>query len=281
MANGPSPVTERAGALLALVLAVPALAAGQSAPLPVTLAGLRDVKLLDAGSFVVTGLAPFAREESFEFLRRPDGGVTLLSATTMANGSLRVQARYDYDAGWHALAGSGLGIYKDEPVQVSLQAVPGAVQIRVRGATTTLDRTIDCPAGCDLDMAPSGSPMYVMTRRYDRAKGGVQTFQWAAQDLTQGLTSPPNQRTELKLRGEKPVRRADGSTLTLRDYEMIERIPTPDGGLFVMEFDLWTDEADRPMGYRINRTGGKASTAGIVGFRKGYEDVRDRLLGGG
>ncbi len=47
-----------------------------------------------------------------------------------------------------------------------------------------------------------------------------------------------------------------------------------------MEFDLWTDDDDRPMGYRINRTGGKASTAGIVGFRKGYEDVRDRLIAG-
>ena len=55
---------------------------------------------------------------------------------------------------------------------------------------------------------------------------------------------------------------------------MIERIPTPDGGLFVMEFDLWTDDAERPMGYRINKIGGKPSTSGIVGFRKGYEDVR-------
>ncbi|MBN8281360.1 MAG: hypothetical protein J0M16_12185 [Gammaproteobacteria bacterium] len=272
----------RLGAVLALAMALPAAAglpATPAATLPVTLAGLRDVKLLDAGSFVVTGLPPFAREETFEFLRRPDGGVTLLSATTMSNGALRVQARYDYDAGWRAVAGSGLGIYQDEPVQVSLQAVPGAVAIRVRGPKTSLDRTIACPAGCDLDMAPSGSPMYVMTRRYDRAKGGVQVFQWAAQDLTQALTSPPNQRTELRYRGDLPISRADGSTVTLRDYEMIERIPTSDGGLFVMEFDLWTDDADRPMGYRINRTGGKASTAGIVGFRKGYEDVRDRLAG--
>ena len=260
-------------ALLAL-LALPALAGD----LPVTLAGLRDVKLLDAGSFVVTGIPPFAREETFEFLRRPDGGVTLLSATTMTDGALRVQARYDYDASWKALAGAGQGIYKDEPVDVQLKAVPGAVEIRVRGPKTSLDRTIRCPAGCDLDMAPSGSPMYVMTRRYDRAKGGVQVFQWAAQDLTQNLTSPQDQRTELKFRREMPVTRADGSVVTLRDYEMIERIPTPDGGVFVMEFDLWTDDADRPMGYRINKTGGKASTSGIVGFRKGYEDVRDRLV---
>jgi hypothetical protein len=150
----------------------------------------------------------------------------------------------------------------------------------VRGAKTSIDKTIACPAGCDLDMAPSGSPMYVMTRRYDLAKGGVQTFQWAAQDLAQNLTSPPNQRTELRFRGEKPVPRADGTTVKIRDYEMIERIPTPDGGIFVMEFDLWTDDASRPMGYRVNKTGGKPSTAGIVAFRRGYEDVRDRLVAG-
>jgi hypothetical protein len=59
---------------------------------------------------------------------------------------------------------------------------------------------------------------------------------------------------------------------------MIERIPTPDGGVFVMEFDLWTDDADRPMGYRINSTGGKPSTSGVFGFRQGYEDVRDQLV---
>jgi len=62
--------------------------------------------------------------------------------------------------------------------------------------------------------------------------------------------------------------------------ETFEFLRRPDGGVFVMEFDLWTDDDDRPMGYRINRTGGKASTAGIVGFRKGYEDVRDRLIAG-
>ncbi len=265
-------------ALLATGLALAALPAAADDP-GVTLSGLRDVKLLDAGSFVVSGIPAFAREETFEFLRRPDGGITLLSATTMTDGALRVQARYDYDARWNAVAGAGLGIYKDEPVRVSLEAIPGAVAIRVRGPKTNLDKTIQCPSGCDLDMAPSGSPMYVMTRRYDRAKGGVQTFQWAAQDLTQALTSPQNQRTELRYRGEKPVERADGSRVTIRDYEMIERIPTPDGGVFVMEFDLWTDDADRPMGYRINKVGGKFSTSGIVGFRRGYEDVRDGLVG--
>jgi hypothetical protein len=242
-----------------------------------TLSGVKNVKLLDAGSFVVTGLPPFAREETFEFLRRPDGGITLLSATTMTDGAMRVQARYDYDADWNALQAVGQGVYEDEPVRVDMRAQPDSVSIRVRGEKTAIDETIPCPDGCFMDMAPSGSPMFVMTHRYDKAKGGVQSFQWAAQDLPRPRTSPDNQRAELRLRGEIPAERSDGSKITILDYEMIERIPTPDGGMYVMEFDLWTDSDDRPMGYRINKAGGKPSTSGILGFRKGYEDVRDQV----
>ena len=150
-----------------------------------TLSGLRDVQLVDSGSFVVSGLPPFAREETFEFLERPDGGMTLLSATTMTDGAMRVQARYDYDADWNAMQAVGQGIYEDEPVRVNLKAGPESVSIRVRGEQTSVDKTVPCPDGCFMDMAPSGSPMFVMTRRYDRARGGMQSFRWAGQDLRQ------------------------------------------------------------------------------------------------
>ena len=245
----------------------------------VTLSGVKDVKLLDAGIFVVSGAPSAARTETFEFLQQRDGSVTLLSATTMADGSFRVQARYDYDRAWQAVAAAGQGIYGDEPVTVDMKASPGSVAIRVRGTKTPLDKSIPCPDGCFMDMAPSGSPMFVMTRRYDHAKGGMQSFQWAAQDLPRPFTSPDNQRAELRLRRELPVKRADGSVLTIRDYEMIERIPMPNGGMFVMEFDLWTDTAERPMGYRINTVAGKPPAAPIVTFRAGFEDVGSQIVG--
>ncbi len=264
----------RLTAAFALLLMLLAPVAPSLAQEGVTLSGAKGVRLLDAGIFNVSGQPSTAREETFEFLQRPDGGVTLLSATTMTNGSVRVQARYDYDANWKAVAAFGQGIYGDEPVQVDMRTVPGAVAIRVRGARTTLDKSVPCPDGCFMDMAPSGSPMFVMTRNYDRAKGGEQSFQWAAQDLPQPVTSPDNQRAALRLRREFAAKRADGSPLTIRDYAMIERIPTPGGGLFVMEFDLWTDDAERPMGYRINKIGGKPPAAPIVAFRRGYEDIR-------
>ncbi len=261
----------------ALVMMAPMLAAQET----VTLAGVEGVRLLDAGIFDVSGGPTTARTEIFEFLRRSDGGVTLLSATTMADGSVRVQARYDYDARWNAVSGIGQGLYGDEPVRVEMRAKPGAVEIRVRGERTSVDATIDCPDGCFMDMAPSGSPMFVMTRHYDHKRGGMQSFQWAAQDLPRPFTSPNDQRAALNLRRELPVARRHGGTLRIREYEMVERIPTPNGGIFVMEFDLWTDEAERPLGYRINMIDGKPPAVPIVGFRRGYEDVRVRVAGSG
>lgn len=260
---------------LALALLVPAAPAPAAEGL--TLSGVKGVKLVDAGVFTVSGMPSTAREESFEFLQHPDGSHTLLSATTMADGSYRVQARYDYDAKWNAVAAVGQGIYGDEPVRVDLNTVPGGVTIKVRGATTSIDKTIPCPKACFMDMAPSGAPMFVMTRHYDRAKGGEQSFQWAAQDLPKALSSPDNQQAAINLRREYAVKRADGTTLKIREYQQIERIPTP-GGLFIMDFDIWTDDAERPVAYRINKVGGKPPAAPILGFRRDFADVRSQVL---
>ncbi len=264
-----------AGVVICVLLAAPHTASAADDAL--TLTGVADVSLLDAGVFLVSGPPQVAREEVFEILRRPDGGVTLLATTTMADGAMRVMSRYDYDARWHALSGAGRGLYDDEAVNIHLNAVAGGVAIQVHGEATVVDARIACASDCLINMAPSASPMFVMTRRYDRVKAGTQTFQWAAQDLSRARTSPDNQTAELRLRSEVTLKRADSSSLTIRAYEMVERIPTPDGGVFVMEFDLWTDDADRPMGFRINRVGGRSSTSGAVGFRRGFEDIREQL----
>lgn len=276
------PTTSAPWSAYALTLFVVLLAAPEKAVRAheLTLAGSTGITPLDAGVFIVEGRPGYARLEAFEFLKRADGGITLLSATTFADGSLRVRARYDYDAAWQAIAAFGRGMYEQEPVDVSLESTPGKVSVMVRGESTHIDASVPCPDGCFMDMGPSGSPMFVMTQRYDRESGGVQSFRWAAQDLRRPFTSPENQRAELRLRKEAPVRRADGTEVVIRAYDMVERIPTPDGSDYVMEFDLWTDGQNRPMGYRINSAGGKPARSRVVAFRQGYEDIRDALLGG-
>lgn len=264
--------------LAAAICAAATLQCGVVLADDLTLAGVESIHLVDAGSFVVAGKPGFAREETFEFLKRADGGITLLSATTMSDGSLRVQTRYDYDPDWNAIRAIGQGRYKEEPVRVVLTAEAKVVTVSVRGEQTVIDAEVPCPDGCFLDMGPSGSPMFVMTHRYDHERGGTQMYRWAAQELRRPFTSPDNQRAELRLRGETPVQRADGSSIVIREYDMVERVPTPDGKDFVLEFDLWTDDAGRPMGYRINTAGGKPSTSGALAFRKGFEDVREKVV---
>ena len=106
---------------VSFAVAILATGAAATAQDGVTLSGVKGVRLVDAGIFAVSGGPTTAREETFEFLRRPDGGVTLLSATTMNDGSFRVQARYDYDAAWKAVTAWGQGVYGDEPVQVEMR----------------------------------------------------------------------------------------------------------------------------------------------------------------
>ncbi len=66
--------------------------------------------------------------------------------------------------------------------------------------------------------------------------------------------------------------------MALAEYLQVERIPTP-AGMFVMEFDIWTDDAERPMAYRINKVAGKPPVQPIVATRRGYEDVIATVLG--
>ena len=83
--------------LFALAVSGAALAA--TGPAPVTTstvsadstiyAGVSGVAVVDNGTFLVRGAGPFDRQESFEVLRRSDGGFTLLNTITAASGTYR------------------------------------------------------------------------------------------------------------------------------------------------------------------------------------------------
>ena len=132
-----------------------------------------------------------------------------------------------------------------------------------------------CDPTCLIDMAPSVNPMFVMTRQYDLARGGEQEFIWAGQDLVraQHLT---DDHVRIVLKDEPTVSRAGGAALKLRHFFFVERIPQPDGKMFVLDFDLWTDLDHRPMAFRVHPPGSTA--IGTVGLRKGFEDLEAQIL---
>lgn len=247
--------------------------------LPSTVAGESGATVLDSGVFVVTGNPMFAREESFEYLRRQDGGVTLLNTITATDGRFRVRARFDLDDQWRSLRASGVGLYDGVPVDIQMQRNGAQVDIQVHGEGVHLNPTAVCDPDCFINMSPSSLAMFVMTRHYNEAKGGSQMFRWAGQDLDRVRTLSGG-KADLTYRGSKVYQRqvVPGDSprqATVRHYTFVELLPMDDGGTFALDFDLWTDGDHRPLGFRVRTPGAGTAT---TGFRVGWEGVRAQVL---
>jgi len=241
---------------------------------PSLYSGVVGASVLDSGVMVVAS-GPNAREETFEYVKRPDGGYSILNTITAANGSYRVNGRFDYDAQWNATSVHGIGVYNGEPVVIALQREPRRVAVTVTGKGKPTRSISVCDPTCLIDMAPSANPMFVMTRHYDFAAAGEQEFLWAGQDLIrpQALT---DDHVFIVLKDEPKAKRNDGSELKMRHFFFLENIPQPNGQMFRLEFDIWTDLEHRPIAFRVRPPGSAA--VGTVGMRKGFEEVRAQIL---
>ncbi|MFK7954795.1 MAG: hypothetical protein AB8B96_01775 [Lysobacterales bacterium] len=239
-----------------------------------TYAGISGATLLDAGVMVVDDTGRFARTESFEYLRRSDGGMTLLNTIHAKDGRYRVRGRFDYDAGWNAVSAAGIGLYDDQIVNITLHRRDDIAAIRVDSGEQTLAHTAVCKPDCLLNMSPSALAMFTMTRHYDQSRGGEQLFRWAGQDLDRVRTLSGGTAT-LSYLGQESIEWGNSRSIAIRHYTFVETFPTEDGGTFSLNFDLWTDNSERPMGFRVLSPGG--APGGIVGFRQGFEDVRNTL----
>lgn len=264
---------------MSIALAIGAVTAGGTqATDPTLLAGLSGVTVVDTGTFVVTDAGPFDRQETFEVLRRRDGGYTLVNTITATSGAYRVQGRFDFDGAWNAQDVFGIGLYKERPVAIAMRRAGKRVDITVTpvdGTDPAPQRlTSACDPSCFIDMSPAILPMFVMTRHYDFTKGGEQRFLWAGQDLDQGRTADGNV-VQLRFEGQRAVKPATGPELQLRHFTFVESIPLPGGGSFKMNFDLWTDLEHAPLAFRAQSPGGRPG--GIFGIRRGHEDLRDAL----
>lgn len=244
-----------------------------------TFAGVKGAIMIDSGVMVVESTPDFAREESFEYLRRPDGGVTLLNTVNMTDGRFRVRARFDLDKDWKSINATGRGLYDGIAVDSRMERAGKVVEIQVTGEGVNLNPTAVCDPDCFINMSPTSLPMFVMTRHYDLEKGGPQLFRWTGQDLDRVRTLSGGT-AELTFQGERILARAvlpgkPSKTVTIRHFTFVESLPLPDGGRFKLDFDLWTDTEHRPLGFRVRTPG---SPGGTIGFRKAWADVRGQLV---
>ena len=250
------------GVLAALLLLSPSAFAQDS-----TYAGLAGATVLKAGVMQVESGSGFARTETFEYLKRPDGGVTLLNTMTSDDARYRVRARFDLTDEWQSTEAWGRGIYDGAPVNSHMKRNGDQVDITVSGPETDLTNTAVCDPDCFINMSPSVTAMFVMTRHHSMEVGAVQQFRWAGQDLDRVRTLDGG-KADLKYEGE-----VTAAGKTVRYFTFIERLPLPDGTMFDLPFEMWTDLEHFPLGFRVG-SGDRAT----VGFRQGWEDVKAQLL---
>ncbi|HYN78141.1 MAG TPA: hypothetical protein VES73_10155 [Lamprocystis sp. (in: g-proteobacteria)] len=224
-------------------------------------------RLEDAGVIVVKG-GRFARTEAFEEVRRADGGRTLTSTTAAADGSYRVEGRWTYDADELALSAHGLGSYGGTPANVDITAAPPAATIAV--VTNGAERQVTAPCDpCLIDMSPSALPMFTMTRRYDQARGGVQTFHWIGRGLIQDIALTEGHADLLKVRTAQ-IPGPDGAPVTVNQYRFVETLKDSTSGRELqLAFNLYVDGANRPLGFAMQK--------GTAGMRTGYDDLTARM----
>ena len=232
-----------------------------------TYAGLSGATVLDAGVMQVTSGSGFARTETFEYLQRPDGGVTLLNTMTSDDGRFRVRARFDHTADWQSIEAWGKGLYDGAAVDSHMERNGTQVDITVTGAETDITNTAVCEPDCFINMSPSATAMFLMTRHHSMEVGKVEQFRWAGQDLDRVRTLDGG-KADLKYEGE-----VTAAGKTIRYFTFIERLPLPNGTMFDLPFQMWTDMDHWPLGFKVGS--GERAT---VGFRKGWEDVRAQLL---
>lgn len=223
-------------------------------------------RIEDSGRLLVTG-GRHARTEDFEVVRQADGGRVMSSVVTGASDTYRVQGRWNYDANEHALAATGIGNYAAGPVTVDIRAKDGSATLLVAGAREN-QQGAPCSSDCLIDMSPSALPMFTMTRRYDDARGGPQTFRWVARSLIVDQVLLDASAEVWKL-GDF-VFRQDGRETPVRQYAFVETMQDEaSGNYFKGAFNLYTTADHRPLAFA---TGGKT-----VGERVGYAGITQAL----
>lgn len=223
----------------------------------------------DAGEFVVAS-ARMARRERFELRRLPDSTWRLASVTTGAGDQYRVEGEWIYAADWRALGARGRGQAGGSPFDVAISRVDDEARIHQTGADGDGKRySAPCAADCLLDLAPSALPMFTMTRRYDAAAGGIQSFRWVGHSLTD---------QQVLLEGVAQIERvatgrfrdAAGLMVDVQQYAFVETLrDEASGQSFKVRFNLYVDASHRPLAFAIGAT--------TRGERVGYEGLLEAL----
>jgi hypothetical protein len=244
---------------------VPAGASGGGAVERASLFEMADGDRLEDSGVLVVRSPRMGRIESFEVVRRPDGGRVVSTVTRGAQDRYRVEGHWTYAPGEIATGAAGRALIEGKPVEIGIEVAGGQAAIRVGAGAEERRHGAPCAADCLVDLAPSALPMFTMTRRYDAGAGGLQAFRWVGHSLTESQVLLEGV-AEIEKLGEAEFATAGGERLTVQQYAFVETLRDEDSGRsFRVAFNLYVDAEHRPLGFAIGSS--------TVGERRGFEGL--------
>lgn len=212
--------------------------------------------LPDAGSIEMRGGDPVhARDEHFSISPDGKGGYRVETRIVGASGDYTLLTECLYTADWLPREVRGRKEHRGQHQgSVSISRTATGVWLTVADATGSVrSQALTCPPDSLIDLEPSTLPMWAMTRRYDRARGGTQVFHWVGRSLLRDLTLEHL---------EIPLTRV-GVDAGGEDFEFSETYPLPGGGSFTLPFTLRVDERSRLQRFTVG-----AGARQVVGVRR-------------
>ncbi len=202
-----------------------------------------DSAVPDAGALRMRGGGPqLDRDEHFS-IHAQDDGYRIATRIEAVDGSYRLSTELWYSAQWLPLRLRGHAVTAAGETEVVIARRGDEATLEVRGpAGAAPSRRLPCPADTLIDLEPSALPMWAMTRRYDRARGGVQPFRWIGRSLLRDLTLESLE-TPLQLA------RTDAGT---EYFEFTESYPAAGGGSFTLQFGLCVDASGRLQQFSVD-----------------------------
>lgn len=218
-------------------------------------------RLVDSGVMVV-GAGSSARTEAFEVVRRADGGRTLTSITTTANTDFPAEGRWQYDANEQAMRATAKTRYSDMPVDIEIEAAPPFAKITVQSEGVVRSIPAPCDPDCLIDFSPSALPMFTMTRQYNIAQGGIQSFRFVGQSFFTDR-STLGRVQQMRFIGKETLQTPSGDALEVLQFVFADDVSI--SPLTGFAFNIWVDADHRPLAF---------DTPGATrGIRIGYDFV--------
>lgn len=212
--------------------------------------------LLDSGTLITRSDGNETAREEFTIIqrrrrglfKRKGGGLSLTTVLRTGDNSFTMDSRWDYDRDLHptltetVVHSSSRGQTRDFTAGFTFK--PPKARLKINQLKNPMDLTIPCQKGWMLNIDPSIVPAIILLRRYNRRKGGEQSFTWIVYSATSEHFGIGRSAIDMRLVQHMKAKDNDGTQANLdyiiADERAIERFKKR--GKLRRRFHLWADK---------------------------------------